>query len=257
MISDSIIQTLRVIEKEQSVRVLYACESGSRAWGFPSPDSDYDVRFIYVPPLEWYLSIASQRDVINRPISDALDLGGWDLRKTLQLYSKSNAPLLEWLGSPVVYLENGETAAKLRELIPRYFNPIHVYHHYRSMALKIYRLEWTSGPIRVKKLMYILRPLFACDWIVERKEMPPTGFLNILSGLSVETELRTEIENLIQEKVNLKEADTTRIPPNIRKWVEASVMNLDVSAVNLPRPPRQDLQELNELFRSNVLVSPK
>lgn len=91
------------IEAERGVRVLYACESGSRGWGFASPDSDYDVRFIYVHPLPWYLRVSAQRDVIEVPISDELDINGWELRKALGLLKKGNATLIEWLDSPVVY----------------------------------------------------------------------------------------------------------------------------------------------------------
>jgi len=97
---------LQEIEEKEKVRILYACESGSRAWGFPSSDSDYDVRFLYLHPVEWYLSIKKRRDVIESPISEQLDINGWDLQKALLLLRKSNPPLLEWLGSPIIYLEN-------------------------------------------------------------------------------------------------------------------------------------------------------
>ena len=94
---------LSAIEAEFGVRILYACESGSRGWGFASPDSDYDVRFIYVHPLAWYLQVHVQRDVIELPISDELDINGWELRKALGLLRKGNATLIEWLDSPIVY----------------------------------------------------------------------------------------------------------------------------------------------------------
>ena len=104
-IRKEVLRRLDAVEREEDVRVLYACESGSRAWGFASPDSDYDVRFIYVHRPDWYLSIVDRRDVIERPIVDEYDLSGWELRKTLRLFRKSNPPLIEWLGSPIVYRE--------------------------------------------------------------------------------------------------------------------------------------------------------
>jgi predicted nucleotidyltransferase len=109
---------LRRVEQDHAVRVLFACESGSRAWGFPSRNSDYDVRFIYIRPEDWYLSIdlERRRDVIELPIEDEFDINGWDVRKALKLFVKSNPPLLEWLNSPVVYLEHGTLASSLREL---------------------------------------------------------------------------------------------------------------------------------------------
>ena len=93
------------IEAKNAIKIVYACESGSRAWGFPSANSDYDVRFIYIRPVDWYLSIYEKRDVIEYPIDEQLDISGWDLKKALQLLRKTNPPLLEWLGSPIVYLE--------------------------------------------------------------------------------------------------------------------------------------------------------
>lgn len=105
-IRERIIAEINVIERANDVRVLYACESGSRGWGFASPDSDYDVRFLYVHPLDWYLRVEPQRDVIEKPISDELDVSGWELRKALQLLHRSNPTLLEWLNSPVVYRED-------------------------------------------------------------------------------------------------------------------------------------------------------
>jgi len=109
-ITATILERLAAIEHTELVHILYACESGSRAWGFASPDSDYDVRFIYVRPRDWYLSIdlERRRDVIERPIEGVLDINGWDLRKALQLMRKSNPPLFEWLHSPLVYRAQAE-----------------------------------------------------------------------------------------------------------------------------------------------------
>ena len=88
-----IVNRLEEIERSESVRILLAVESGSRAWGFPSPDSDYDVRFLYARPRDWYLSIDARRDVIECPIEDVLDINGWDIRKALHLLLKANPVL--------------------------------------------------------------------------------------------------------------------------------------------------------------------
>lgn len=100
---ERVLEELTRLEQEHDVTVLYACESGSRAWGFASPDSDYDVRFVYVQQPDWYLRVDEPRDVLERPLTDELDLSGWELRKTLRLLRKSNPTLLEWLDSPLVY----------------------------------------------------------------------------------------------------------------------------------------------------------
>jgi uncharacterized protein len=117
--ANEIIKRLHEIEQTQEVRIQYACESSSRAWGFPSADSDYDVRFIYLHRTDWYLSVEAKRDVIEYRLEQNLDINGWDLKKALRLFRQSNPPLLEWLGSPIVYLEKTSTSAKLRELAKR------------------------------------------------------------------------------------------------------------------------------------------
>ena len=130
-----ILACLARLESEHAVTVLFACESGSRGWGFASPDSDYDVRFIYVNRLSWYLSVEPGRDVIEEPIDGDLDVNGWDLRKTLQLLRQSNPTLLEWLRSPIVYREEDTPMARLRALAEQQFSAVRGYHHYVSMAI--------------------------------------------------------------------------------------------------------------------------
>ena len=129
-----IISRLREIEGENTVKILYACESGSRAWGFPSSDSDYDVRFVYIRSVESYLSVQKSRDVIEYPEIGKLDISGWDLQKALLLLRKSNPPLLEWLGSPIVYLEGYSIAAQMRELAAQYYSATASVYHYLHMA---------------------------------------------------------------------------------------------------------------------------
>jgi len=136
MDSKSIQQQLLAIETEHRVQVLYACESGSRAWGFPSADSDYDVRFIYVHPTEWYLSIEELADTIDPRIEGALDLGGWDIRKALRLLRKGNCPIIEWLSSPIVYHEDAAAIAPLKRLALPSFLPESACHHYLAMAIR-------------------------------------------------------------------------------------------------------------------------
>lgn len=111
---DRIKEKLLEIQEREGVFIFYACESGSRAWGFPSVNSDYDVRFLYTRERHFYLSIdvEDRRDVIELPIDDELDISGWDLRKALRLLRKSNPPLLEWLSSPIVYLQDEEMIAR-------------------------------------------------------------------------------------------------------------------------------------------------
>ncbi len=200
MKTEAIRAALDRIETEENIRIIYACESGSRAWGFASLDSDYDVRFLYVRSLEWYLSIDARRDVIEQPIRNELDISGWDLRKALRLFRKSNPPLLEWLGSPIVYRERGAVAARLRELAREHYSPTACLYHYLQMARHTHAAYLRGAEIRHKKYFYALRPLLAMRWIEHGRGMAPTDFRVLLESLALEPALHAAIENLLTEK---------------------------------------------------------
>jgi len=197
------IQTrLQSIEIEEQVRIVYACESGSRAWGFPSADSDYDVRFIYLHPRDWYLSVdlVHKRHVIERVIDDQLDINGWDLRKALHLLRKGNPPLMEWLGSPIVYLEKFTVADQMRDLMSRYYSPVACLYHYLHMARGNYR-DYLKGPmVWVKKYFYVLRPLLAIKWIEQALGVVPTEFQVLVDQVVGPSELKDEIGKLVAAK---------------------------------------------------------
>jgi uncharacterized protein len=145
IIEQRIQAVLDEIEKEGQVTILYACETGSRGWGFESEDRDYDVRFIYLRRTEWYLSIQKKRDVIERPIDEDLDISGWDLPKALQLLRKSNPPLLERFQSPIVYRDNPSVTSRFRKLMQDYYSPISCMYHYLHMAQGNYRTYLQGG----------------------------------------------------------------------------------------------------------------
>ena len=196
-----ILDSLAQIEKDHDVNILYACESGSRAWGFASADSDYDVRFIYVHQADWYLDIALERkrDVIEIPICDDLDVSGWDLRKALGLMRKSNPPLLEWLQSPIVYWEYVEAVLELQRLGEAFFSPVACGYHYLSMAKSNYR-DYLQGPqVRLKKYLYVLRPLLAVQWIEQALGPVPTEFQVLVDTLVEDNFLLEQIEALLQQ----------------------------------------------------------
>ena len=164
-IDDAIAQALSDCEQRHRLKILFAAESGSRAWGFASPDSDYDVRFIYLKPLSWYLRVGEPRDTHEAMLPDDLDLAGWELRKTLRLYAKGNMALNEWLGSPMVYREVGSLAMRMREGLNEWFQPRQALNHYLSMGRRTYTEHLHSDHPKIKKLFYALRPLLACRWI--------------------------------------------------------------------------------------------
>nr|MCR5561899.1 nucleotidyltransferase domain-containing protein [Desulfovibrio sp.] len=200
-----ILERLAGAESENNVRILYACESGSRAWGFASRDSDFDVRFIYVHPPEWYLSVAPEerRDVIELGIENTdvgeLDINGWELRKALKLFRRSNPPLFEWLSSPVVYLECGSLAPTLRELAPQALSPLGAWHHYHSLMRKSRSRYWEKRR-SVKALFYMLRPLMAMRWLELGHGVPPMRFDLLVDGVVEDAGTRQAIRELVELK---------------------------------------------------------
>lgn len=193
---------LDAIEREDGARVLYACESGSRAWGFASTDSDYDVRFIYARPREAYLRLDAPRDVIERLIVGDLDVNGWDVFKALRLLRKSNPPLMEWLLSPIVYREVSPAIAALREAAGRCYSPLAMFAHYRSMAVGNHHagIEGRAEVSR-KKYLYVLRPLAAMLYLEQRRAVPPTSFATTLAGVTLPDDVRERIGQLVADKM--------------------------------------------------------
>ncbi|WP_310630159.1 nucleotidyltransferase domain-containing protein [Paraburkholderia sp.] len=195
------------IERKHDVKVLFACESGSRGWGFASPDSDYDVRFVYVHRREWYLKVEPQRDVIERPLDDVLDVSGWELRKALQLLHRSNPTLLEWLDSPVVYREDVRWAPRLRSMAEAFFSPMRGRHHYLSMAKKNFRGYLQGETVRYKKYLYVLRPLLAVRWIDMGLGMPPMRFADLVAGTVKEAAVVAEVDALLEVQMRAGEGE--------------------------------------------------
>lgn len=250
-IRKAIAEQLDRLEGEEQVRLLYACESGSRAWGFPSQDSDYDVRFIYIRKPEWYLSIFDKRDVIERPISDKLDISGWDLRKALNLYRKSNPPLLEWLQSPIRYAEKYSVTEQLRELSPLTFSPKSCLYHYLNMARGNYRMYLQGERVRIKKYFYVLRPVLACEWIERYGEMPPMEFDVLVERLlPKDGVLWQTIQQLLGRKKSGEELDyEPRLGP-INDYLEERLQELEKSAAAMRAADGMLADRLDTLFRS-------
>lgn len=197
---------LEEVERTEGVRVLLAVESGSRAWGFASADSDYDVRFIFVRPRRDYLRVVLPREVIERPIVGALDLGGWDLRKALGLLVRSNATVLEWLGSPVVYRRDAEVLAGLRRVAAAAAHGPALAYHYDRLA----RGAWSAGTgeVRLKSYFYALRPVLAGMWLRRWGTPPPMDLPRLRAGVDVPDDVGAAIERLLVVKAGAGEADT-------------------------------------------------
>lgn len=205
---------LRDIESRHGCRVLFAVESGSRAWGFASPDSDYDVRGVFVKPLDWYLQLKSDvPDTIVEELPGEIDVSLWDLRKALLQMAKSNASFLEWLGSPIIYRDCGIIAA-LNELKADCVNPAHVAYHYASMFRKAMEARNEDGAIRIKKLCYALRAALCLRYAMAVEKMPPTPFADVLAGTELEADELAAIRGVLAQKEHALESDT--VTPDAR-----------------------------------------
>ncbi|GHV81402.1 hypothetical protein AGMMS49944_31930 [Spirochaetia bacterium] len=241
----SIIQAkLADIEKQHRVKILYAVESGSRAWGFESADSDYDVRFIYVHEKNWYLNILPKRDVIEYPIVDEFDYSGWDLRKTLFLLNKSNPVLFEWLKSPIVYYRDDYFYGIMEQLAKDYFSPISSVYHYLHMAGGNYRQYLQTDTVKIKKYFYVLRPILACLWIEKYNEVPPMEFEKLLALVEDQTVLARINELLVRKKAGLEMGLEPKLDM-LNSFIDEKMEHLEkcVHGFNPRKKPRQEQLE--------------
>ncbi len=245
-------QELLEIEQEENVCIFYACESGSCAWGFPSADSDYDVRFIYIHPRDWYLSIEERRDVIERPLMENIDLSGWEIRKALRLFRKSNPPLLEWLRSSIVYQQRFSMADSLRDLIPVNYSPRNCFHHYLHMAEGNFREYLRGETVRVKKYFYVLRPLLGCRWIEAGFGPAPVEFGTLVEKVVTTEILKQEIFSLLKRKQSGQELDFEPRIPVISNFIENELDRLKKKADQQPLSPSHD-DNLDKFFRAALI----
>jgi uncharacterized protein len=247
---------LATIEQQEGVRILYACESGSRAWGFPSADSDYDVRFIYAHPAEWYLSIQDRRDVIERPMEDLIDESGWDVRKALNLLRKSNPPLLEWIQSPIVYRDDAQFLDALKALMPVYYSPRQCMYHYLHMAQGNIREYLKGEQVWVKKYFYVLRPLLGCRWIEAGLGVVPMEFAKLVDGVEIDVDLRAAIQRLLTDKLAGREMDDGPRVPVFHAFFDSELSRLEGVAGDVPVGETRDYGRLDDLFRSAIGWTP-
>lgn len=252
-LGDEIAAAIDRLEAEHDVRVLYAAESGSRAWGFASPDSDFDVRFIYVHKLDWYLQIGDPRDVVEAMLPHDLDLSGWELRKALRLLAKGNVPLCEWLDSPIVYREQPAFAARLRALAPRWFDPAHALFHYLNTAKSTHRAHLAQLEVRLKKVFYALRPLLACRWIEHARAQPPTAFQRLVDAAWVTDAERAMIAGLQIAKAAASEADRAPLAPPVAAWLTGEMERYEKIGASFARPRERDCSDLDALLRDWVV----
>jgi predicted nucleotidyltransferase len=220
------------LQVDFDIRIVYACESGSRAWGFASEDSDYDVRIIYVHPPEWYISVHERDETIDLPIENDLDFASWDIRKALRLFHKSNGALIEWLHSPIVYREDRSAMSAWRALVPDTVNLRALGSHYLGQSKKAWLTSLQDNSVSAKKYLYALRCLLAAQWIVERKERPPVPFQDLLVNLPLENAARDHIQALLHLKQDGTESSRMEPDSILHSFIGARLEELYVALEN-------------------------
>lgn len=242
---ERILKELQAIEEKENVKIIMAIESGSRAWGFASPDSDYDIRFIYVRKTEDYLKLEVIRDVIEWRSDDLLDINGWDLKKALQLLYKANPTIFEWCSSPIVYMER-EEFSWLKEILPHYFSEKKGLFHYWHMASTNYREYLKGDMVRVKKYFYVLRPILAAKWILDRKQAPSMLFDELVE-IQLKEELKPELQRLLEMKKTMPELGMAPKIQVFNDYIEREMLGIKERAENII-DQNVDWKLLNELF---------
>lgn len=245
-----IIDKLKEIEHNENVKILLAVESGSRAWGFASPDSDYDVRFIYVRPKEFYLKLEKTRDVIELPINDELDINGWDLCKALRLLHSSNPTLFEWLSSPVKYIET-DFYSKYKDIILDYFSPKKSLYHYVNMADNNFKLL-KGTTVKAKKYFYALRPVLACRWILDYGKQPPMSFYELMNDKLPE-EYKPLVNNLLDIKINSPEIKEIERVDTLNHYIDYSIGDVKNILGSMYEKNEKSWKTLNEILLTEAL----
>ncbi|EIG23734.1 MAG: nucleotidyltransferase domain-containing protein [Neisseria sicca] len=241
-------EKLTHIARTEPLHFLLAVESGSRAWGFASPDSDYDVRAIYIRPQPYYLQIDEAKDTFEFIENQWFDVGGWDIRKALRLLRKSNAVLLEWLRSPMVYTQDDDFTGRLNALAPQYVQAAALLHHYRGIAGNALKAMDLVHPVKLKKWFYVLRPLLAARWAVKQGGIPPMTLAELMSEW--QTDCAAQITDLVAIKAEQDESYLHTLSPELQR-LTVDLYN-EVSELSAPATQAADSAPLNELFRETL-----
>ena len=227
---DAIQAELSLVERTHGVKVLYAVESGSRVWGFASPDSDWDVRFVYLRPLTWHVTAFDRRDVIEMQPHDDLDCTGWELSKVMfQLY-KGNPQLYEWLYSPQVYRQ-WDNLELLRKLAGGHFNHKSAIYHYLHMADGNYRTYLKGDTVWLKKYFYVLRPLLCCQFIQDQGGVPPVDFDTLIQAAADwSAPVHSAVQDLLLAKKAGGELGHGASRPEVNAWIELKLEHFSKGA---------------------------
>lgn len=241
---DQILQALGEIERLKQIKIVYACETGSRAWGFPSPDSDYDIRFIYKYDKDWYLQLGQRKDTVEI-MSGELDITGWDLRKSLMLLKKSNTALIERFQSPILYRNLRGFRNDFSALIREYYSARAVYFHHYFLAIKFWEEMKDQQQFKLKNYFYLLRSLLSCNWIMNDGSVPPMHIEGLMQYIGDED--RGMIRELIRLKADKNESYVHDSTKDQRRLITHLLKTTENKGESLP-VCREDFSKLNSFF---------
>ncbi|MDE7121601.1 MAG: nucleotidyltransferase domain-containing protein [Oscillospiraceae bacterium] len=250
-INQTIRQKLAEIEQTEHVRILHAVESGSRAWGFASPDSDFDVRFIYVRQQADYLKLNPVRDVIESELNAIYDINGWDFKKMLILTKNSNPTVFEWMLSPIVYQTTDFFQEDCKPVLEQYFSCKVGIYHYWNTARSQYQRYCTQGKIKLKKYFYALRPILACHWILQYHTPAPMLFTE-LAEACLKPAMRPIIQELLHQKIHCPEAGLQASIPELDAYISKNLELIQEKADHMPNDKNPDWDALNQVFLGSV-----
>ncbi len=248
---DKILKEINLLESSRNIKILFASESGSRAWGFPSPDSDYDVRFFYVKPIDWYLSLNESKDTIDLGVNELLDINGWEIKKAMRLMKKSNMSPLEWINSTIIYYESNNFRKTIESFSNQCFSPIASMHHYLSMAKRFFDICNGEESVKLKSWFYGLRASLNCKWILEKDSIPPIQFRETLKSTIRDKTVVNKILNLIDLKATKDENFLFKKDEALLLLMKNCIENSQLKAKTL-RGNTVDNINANNLFRSFI-----
>ena len=242
---------IKEIEEKENVKIIHAVESGSRAWGFESKDSDYDVRFIYVRSKEYYLKLESTKDVIDWELNEVLDINGWDLNKSLRLFYKSNATIFEWANSPVIYITTDEWR-DIYKVTKNYFSIKSAMYQYYGTAKHNFYEYLQDNDVKYKKYFYVIRPLLACKWI-EKYCTPPPVLFNDLMDIIDNYDIKKIIIELLEIKKNMNEVGTGKRIDKLNDYIKRELEYYEEYIKNYHEEKVKSWSELNKVFLKTIL----
>lgn len=247
-IKKEIINKLNETEREHDVKIVFAIESGSRGWGFESPDSDFDCRFVYTRRKDSYLTVLEKKDFIEYDVDSIFDVNGWDLEKFIKHIMKSNSTLHEWLSSNVIYIKNDECTKLLQDLALDFFNPISACYHYMSMAKKKFNVV-LSDDCKIKTYFYVLRPLANVRYICEHKQIPPMEYFKTLEMINVSSKVKEEINKLYDLKITVEEKYKAEANKVLIDYFESEIEYLETEMKNIKFTKFEDKEKCDIIFR--------